>query len=286
MSLSYKPLLLALFSYLFLSTADALSRLLMQHGYSQQQVIAGVVFGALLPVLAFITYERGWKNLRPQHPGLTALIALIGIGEVGTAFYAFRTLTYMVESYAIFFTAPLWVALLSALWLKERLTLLQGLAILLGFAGVLLANWPSTGTSPLSVGHLAALAAAVLAALRILILRKVGQSGNGHSLLLSLFVALLLFNVATMPEFTPVTLPALGLLALGALAQGGAHILLLVAARKTPAPLLAPFQFSQALWGAAYGALLFAEWPKPATLGGLMLVVLGGILLVRSRKVI
>lgn len=275
---------LGLGTYFMFSVCDALSRLLMQQGYSQPQVVGCIMGLALGPVLFLTAYENAWRRLRPRHPGLVALSALMGCAECFCAFYAFAHLRYLVEAYALFFTMPLWTALLAALLLKEHLSRAQIIAILTGFAGVLIANWPQDGTSPLSWAHIAGLIAPLLSSLRILVTRKLGQRDGGLSLIFAIFIGVTLFNAAIMPAYMPFTTSALPVLLLAGMAQGTAHVCFLLAARKTAAPLLAPFQYSQVLWALVFGVLIFAEWPQANTYAGLALVVTGGAMLLKKPE--
>ncbi len=61
---------------------------------------------------------------------------------------------------AINFSAPLWAALLSVLWLKERASPMRWAVLLTGFSGVLIVASP--GTDSLQIGALFALANAIM----------------------------------------------------------------------------------------------------------------------------
>lgn len=272
---------LGLATYLLFSTMDSVSRLLMLQGYPQQQVLLLALLVALIPPCLLITYERGWKKLWPQRPGLVALRVGFACIELLLAFYAFRHLT-LAESYALFFTMPLWVALLAALWLGEHLHRRQIIAIAIGFSGVLVANYRPEGLSALGLGQLAGLGAALLAALGITIMRRIGKNESGTNVLLFLFAGLALFNAITLDNIAPLSAEATGLIVLAGLAMGIAHCCYVVALRSTPAPLLAPFQYSQVLWALLFGAVIFHEPVQPAVLVGLALIVAGGWLLLKK----
>lgn len=261
-----------------------MARLLMQNNISLQQVLVLMMLIALVPVFGLIIYERSWHKLRPSHPALIAVTVGICCLEAFCAFYAFSHLDYLVEAYALFFTMPLWTALLAALVLKEHLSRLQLAAILTGFAGVLIANWPQDGTTPLGWGHLAGLAAPLLGSMRILATRKLGQHDGGLGMLVYMFGGLAVFNALTTESFMPLSNQMLAIVVFAGLAQGLAHCCFMLAARKTPAPLLAPFQYSQVLWALIFGVLIFKESPQANIYPGLALIVAGGLLLIRKKR--
>jgi len=277
-------ILLCLSAFLLFSTADAMARLLMQSNISLSQVLVLIMLIALVPVFSLITYERSWHKLRPSHPALIAVTVGICCLEAFAAFYAFSHLNYLVEAYALFFTMPLWTALLAALVLKEHLSRLQLAAILMGFAGVLIANWPQDGTTALGWGHVAGLAAPLLGSIRILATRKLGQHDGGLGMLVYMFGGLGLLNAVAVESFAPLTSQMLAVAVFGGLAQGLAHCCFMLAARKTPAPLLAPFQYSQVLWALIFGVLIFREWPHASIYPGLALIVAGGLILIRKKR--
>jgi S-adenosylmethionine uptake transporter len=283
-ALTLPSVLFALGGFMGFSLCDVISRMLLQQGYPQAQVLTALMPIALAIMVVYISVQRAWRSVKLHQPKLVALLVLLACGEAGCAFYALGNLTYLAEAYALFFTLPMWAALLGWLWLGEKISRLQLLAVLIGFAGVLCANWPSEGTSPLSLGHLAALGAPFLSSIRILITRKVSQSGNSYGLLLALFGGLFIFNGVQMDDYVPFKEAALGLVLLGGLMQATAHICMVQALTRMPAALLAPFQYSQALWGVLLGIVLFSEWPRLNVYAGLVLVVAGGILLLRPAR--
>jgi len=276
--------LLGLGAFFCYSTSDAFSRKLMLAGVSQQQVLASLMIVALLPLLTVVSFKKAWAQLVPQRPAFVALIVLAACVEAYFCFYAFGHLTYLVEAYALFFTMPLWTALLAAILLKEKLSRFQIGAILAGFAGVILANWPQEGMSPLGYAHFAGLMAPFLASLRILAMRKLGQQDGGYSLLFLLFLTVAAVNFASIPAYVSVSGSLLAYLLIAGLAQGMGYTCFLLAAQRTAAGLVAPFQYSQIIWALLYGIALFGEWPKANTYIGLVLVIAGGALLLKKPK--
>ena len=264
------------------SFSDSMMRLLMLQGFSLQQMLASLMALALIPVMGMVTYTHSWGKLKPKHPKLILLRVSMSCAELFCAFTAFRMLQ-LAEAYALFFTMPIWAAILSALILKESLSRRQLVAILIGFAGVLASNFPTQG-STLGLGQVMGLTAPFLAALGMIIMRKIGNSENGGTLLGANLLALVAFNVATAPAFVPMPMPSLLILILAGLVTGCAHVMFLMAIRRAPAPLVAPFQYTQTLWGLVFGFIFFNEWPQPKIFLGLALIIAGGWILLGKKK--
>jgi drug/metabolite transporter (DMT)-like permease len=70
---------------------------------------------------------------------------------------------------------------------------------------------------------------------------------------------------------------------LGLFAAAG-HGLLIVAHKFAPAPVLAPFSYTQLIWMIVSGLIVFGDWPPAATLAGATLVAAcGGYVALRER---
>ena len=69
----------------------------------------------------------------------------------------------------------------------------------------------------------------------------------------------------------------LGLMALAGLLMGCGHGGLVMATREAPAVVVAPFQYTQMIWGVLFGALLFGDRPEPVLFAGMALVVASGL---------
>ena len=64
----------------------------------------------------------------------------------------------------------------------------------------------------------------------------------------------------------------------------GGHALLVRAFRVGEASVVAPFQYSQIIWGCLYGVLLFATPVEPHTVLGAAIIILSGWLVLRGSS--
>ena len=220
-----------------------------------------VIFTAALCALPFILLRAFWGegtvSLRPVLPGITlARVVIILVNAVFVS-YSFAHLE-LSEAYSIFFCMPLMITVLAVPFLGEKLDTIRIIAVLVGFAGVLVALRP--GSEALKFAHLTALIGASMGALNSLLLRKAGGREKASVMLLYPALAQVVALGALMPMFwVPMTTGMWGAAwAVGALSTV-AGVMIIAAYAQAPAAVAAPMQYSQIIWGAFYGWLLFSE---------------------------
>ena len=81
--------------------------------------------------------------------------------------------------------------------------------------------------------------------------------------------------------FTAVTPHGWLLAAAGGVMLFGGHMLLVRAFRMGDASVIAPFQYSQIIWGCLYGLLIFNTPLEPFTLAGAVIIIFSGWLVLR-----
>jgi len=250
-------------------------------GYNPFQIIFFAGLMSIPMVTAMAMADPSPTALRPVRPGLMALRCVVVVlnGIFGT--YAFATLP-LAQCYAIFFTMPIFITLLSALLLGERIDLLRGIAVLVGLAGVVVALDPE-GAS-LQWGHAAALAEAVVGAGNYVIIRMSGGVERSVVMILYPIMAQLLVAAAVLP-WVYVAMPFFDLALTAVMAAAGfaGYLLIIAAYRRAPGIVVAPMQYSQILWAAVLGALLFDEAMTMRTWAGVALIVVAGVVIVARQ---
>ncbi len=257
-----------------------------------------VVFGYPALMLTFMRYaghfvisagriansdNRG-ELFRSRH---TPLLMLRGGLLLFTTIANFVALKYipLTLTATIFFTAPIIVCLMSGVVLGEGVGRWRWFAILLGFAGVLIAIRPFDASF-----HWAAL------------LSLAGVTGFAFYLLLTRHFAGLvspdalqfhagLVGTVTMLPFaiyfwqSPESpLHWLIMIGLGVFAWGG-HEILTRAYHYADASLLAPYQYCFMIYLTAWSILLFNQYPDAWTLGGAALIVSSGLVIWFREKI-
>lgn len=264
----------ALAGFALFSLHDVLVKALGSQYHAIQIVFFSVLIGCPLVTLIVIRQSES-TDLWPRRPVWTALRTGTLVISTLCAFYAFGHIP-LTQTYAIIFTTPLIITVLSIPLLGERVGLRRWSAVALGLVGVLIVLRPS-GATDLGPGHLAALVAAVGGAFVAVVLRKIGSAERSVVLLLYPMLA----NIAVMGLLLPFVyepMPilhfgAMALVAIGALA---ATSLMIAAYRTGEAVVVAPMQYSQMLWAVALGFLIFREAADTATLVGSAVIALSG----------
>jgi S-adenosylmethionine uptake transporter len=247
-----------------------------------------VFFGAvlMLAALPFIreSGDRWIEVFRARRPSLWWARAISGAICNIAAVMAFTALP-MAEAFALIFLLPIFVTLLSVLFLKEHVGWRRWSAVIAGFVGVLVVLRP--GFRALSTGHLAAMTCGLFGAVSVVALRMAGTHEKRLSLYGAGVIGPLAVGLALMlPRFVWPDLHQWGLLAGYGLLAGLAGVLLMFATQHAPANRVAPTQYSQMLWAIGFGYWLFGDhldWPM---LIGIALILGSGLFtLVREGQV-
>lgn len=194
------------------------------------------------------------------------------------------TMIPLAQVFALEFTAPLWVILLSPLLLGEALTRRRMAAVLLGFAGILLAARPSPGS--LDPGLAAAAACAIFFALTAILTKRLTRHEATGSILFWLTAMQLAMGLLAagwdgdMALPSVATLPWLVLIGLAGLS---AHYCLTTALSLAPASLVAPIDFARLPLIAVLGMLIYGEALELWVLTGAALICLGNYLNISAK---
>jgi len=191
----------------------------------------------------------------------------------------------MAQVYAFLFCMPLVITVLSIPILGEKVGIHRGGAVIVGLIGVMIVLRP--GSTEFTLGHIAALTAAMFGGLGSLIVRKIGKDERNIVLLLyPMFASLLLMGALMPPSYVPLKLLDLGALALMAILASTAQLCIILAYKSGEAAVVAPMHYSQMIWAIIYGFFIFQEWPDAMTLIGSLVIIASGSYVVfrESRK--
>jgi S-adenosylmethionine uptake transporter len=272
----------ALAAFGVFATHDVFVKVLGGHYAPFQTVFFSVLFSFPLVTLMLMR-DRTTGNLLPRHPWWTALRTATTVITAASAFYAFSVLP-LAEAYAILFAAPLLITLLAIPILGERVGPYRAGAVVVGLIGVLVVLRP--GATVLSLGHLAALTAAVCGAAGAVIVRKIGKDERDAVLLLYPMVANFVVMGAILPfVYRPMPAEHLGMVAVMAVLGSVGGLLVIAAYRNGDAAIVAPMQYSQMIWATIFGIIIFGERPTSFTLLGASIIIASGLFIVlRERR--
>jgi S-adenosylmethionine uptake transporter len=279
MSPNLKGALLGLLGCGLFAASDAT----IKHLGSAYHPVQIVAFAGLFTFpMIWLLWLRNRVSLRPVHPRLMAVRSAAMIGNGLCITFAFTSLP-LAQAYAIAFTLPLILSVLAWPLLGDRIDAVGGVAIILGLVGVLVALNP--GRMELSVGHLAAILATILAAIHYIIIRKTGGVEAMVPMMLYPVAGQTLTALAILPgryvAMSPVDIAAIAAMSV----CGFAGMLSMIAAYRIAPPIVvAPMQYSQIVWAALFGALFFAEPMSAMTAFGMGIIALAGVLVIARRE--
>jgi len=170
------------------------------------------------------------------------------------------TVIPLAQVFALEFTSPIWVVVLSPLILGERLTPMRALAALIGFAGILIVARPSPES--LNIGIIAAGLSAICFALTSVFTKKLTRDTSITTILFWLTVMQAVFGVICAGYDGDVALPTLDSLPLiVTIGCAGllAHFCIAKALSLAPATVVMPVDFVRLPVIAVVGMALYAE---------------------------
>jgi drug/metabolite transporter (DMT)-like permease len=283
MSPNLKGALLSLLAFGIYATHDAVVKF-MGADYSPFQLIFfSVLFGFPLAMLMIIR-DPNPGTLLPVHPWWIAIRTVAAVITGITAFYAFTVLP-LAQVYAIVFATPLIITILAIPILGERVRIRRWLAVLVGLVGVMVVIQP--GSAHLSLGHLAALIAAIGGSVASIIVRKIGQEERSVVLLLYPMLANFAVVSVILPfVYKPMPIEHLGFLGLMSVLGWLGGIVIIRAYKTAEAVLVAPMQYSQILWATAYGLIFFDEvLDRPTIIGASIIIASGLYIVLRESRI-
>lgn len=235
--------------------------------------------GATLLVTTIIAHGPGLQSLRTRRMGAHVLRCTIGLASMTLTFTTIMLLP-LAEATTIGFSMPIFATILGALILHEPTGWRRWLAVLTGFAGVLIVTQPGSGHI-LPLGVATGLGAALLTAMTSILLRTIGRTESGLTTVfwfsfLSLLPLGIIYTFVAHNHAPHVwaTLLAIGLF--GGLAQ----IAMTRSLHLGAVSVVVPMDYTALLWATLFGWLLFDRLPTAATWLGAPVIVASGLYIV------
>lgn len=233
-------------------------------------------------LLALIPFLYGAGSLRTNNVRGHFARSLAGVGSMYLSFYAIGRMR-LADAYVLTYTAPLFMPFLGRWWLGEPIARHAGVALLLGFGGVLLLLKPGWGVfQPVA---LAALASGLLSAVAQVGIRQLTRTEPPVRIV---FYFGLFGTVLTAPTMIGAwTTPTAGLwLALGVLGVMAtvAQLLMTEGYRlSSPGDVGALMYVAVATAGAA-DWIFWRRLPDRLSLAGIALIMAAGIWILRGAR--
>ncbi|MDB5623495.1 MAG: hypothetical protein JWR39_2058 [Devosia sp.] len=273
--------LLVMLAAMFLfSLNDAMGKWLVS-SYGVGQVLLLRSLAALVILAPFVCKAGLGPLLAVERPRLQAMRVVFSTAEVFCFYWAVYYLP-LADVMTYWMAAPIYVAAMSPLLLKEKVGLVRWAAIGLGFLGVLVALTPSGEINFVALA--AALVGTLAFALMVVSGRTLRQTPDTTLVLFQLVGALLAGLLLSPFDWTTPSAPDFLLLgALGAVAML-AHIGVNRAVKLADAATVAPLQYTQLPWAILMGFVFFGDLPRPLTLAGAAIILVSSLVIYASEN--
>jgi drug/metabolite transporter (DMT)-like permease len=233
---------------------------------------ASLIAGAamILPISglsAFVTHRPRDHLARGLSQSISQLCLLLAF-----------SLMPLAGAVAINFSAPLFAALVSIIWLKEPAGFVRGAALVIGFVGVLIVTNP--GTNSLTLGALFALTNAVMYGTVTVAVRGMTRTESANTLVIWQLAVLAFFHsfLLLFGWRSPTAIDAAMLFGTGFTNAIGQWFWT-KALQLAPAPAMTPFYYLMLVWALMFGFFIWGDVPSASLLVGSAIVVMTGLFL-------
>ena len=221
-----------------------------------------MMYRSLFGVIIVVAGAWVFKTLRQINTdsfGLHAVRNLAHFTGQNLWFYAVTAIP-LAQVFALEFTTPLWVIVLSPLALGEKLTTVKALAATIGFCGILVVARPDM--SGINAGLITAASCAIFFALTIMLTKKLTRTQTITCILFHLTTMQLVFGLIAAGYDGDIAVPSLQALPFVILIGAAgllAHFCITNALAIAPATVVVPFDFVRLPTIAVVGMLLYGE---------------------------
>ncbi len=295
--LAISAIIFAVFS---LSLGDAIIKSIsVSFPLWQLYVLRSVIAIPLL--LIFIKWRHSGLSLQPKAIGWVLLRSFFMAAMLATYYIALPHLQLSVAA-AAYNTLPLFIILLSAVVLRQKIQPIGWFAIGLGFVGVLFLLRPTI--DGFNLYALLPLFGAVLHASAMLLTRT--KCKNENPLVLTLFINYMFIAIGTSVTLSllalnlPQDIIGVNEFLLGGWVQVGTIEIVALTVLATTILLgnifgaigyqiasphiVAPFDYFYLIFSVLWGVLFFSDFPNTTTIIGMILITSAGIITIRQKS--
>src|SRR6201992_2495578 len=277
----------ALAGFTFWVLTDTCVKLVGQSGLPPYEMVAFLgLFMAIF--LAGYAFARGQgRLLRPHRVSRQIIRACLDMTNNVCVVIALRHLTLTIF-YILIFMAPIVTSLLSAIFLRAGVSWRRAAAIITGFAGVIVAVHPWTGTREGDwVGFAACMVCVACFSTNMVWSRVLTQTESPESLAFFSGIVTTIAGFALMAfvHAAPLTFRlTFGLFAMGLFCALGT-LCFYIAVKHTSAANVAQYHYTQLITGTLLAYLVWHERPGfYVILGGILILVSGIYIAVTARQ--
>lgn len=277
---------ISLFGWFLYVCSDTTTKWLTQY-YPVPEILL-IVYGIGFTFVAgWLVVRHGFGSLRPPKWRLHTLRAVCTATGSILGVEALHRIP-MTDFYGVVFVTPLLICLMSHFILKERIGRYRLSAILVGFAGVLILAGPKF--AHLDIGYIFTLLAALMSASNGICVRKIGYEPIPLRFALFVFAGNVILNAVLVARSGDFVVPNWSSVPLFLLTPfiilGGLLAYSISFSRVRETAMIAPFHYSQIIWGTAFGYVLFGNEPTLRTLVGATVIIGAGLYMIWREHVL
>ncbi len=287
---------------MFFSIQDATIKWLSGDYPLHEIVLVRATIAALI-MLVVVQLEGGLRILRTAHPGLHLARGLLLV-IANSCYFAALAVMALADAMAIFFVAPLFITVLSKIFLGEQVGPRRWGAVVAGLIGVIVMLRP--GTESLRPVVLLPMVAALSYACMQMITRRLGATDKASVMAFSVHVTFIgigtimwlaagdghlatsdnasvqfLLRAWVMPDARDSAV----LIVVGMMSAVAAY-LMTQAYRVAEATVIAPFEYTALLFAMLWGVIMFGDFPDAQALLGMGLIAGSGLFVFYRETVV
>ena len=274
-------ILFGIFAYLSFAILDTIQKTLIIHHSVFQLLLFNYFFVLMLSLFEskrknnYLFYKS--KNIKSQ-----IFRSLLSVMESGCFVLSFKYLS-LANAHSIGSLAPVIVVALSAIILKEKVSVKTWIAIFIGFVGVLIILRPTS--SIFDPKALLPLIGAFVLGLYQIITKKVSKyDSNETSLFYTSIIGLIIMSLLASKFWTPVERSSYAMfLGIGIFFSLGLY-LQIIALSKARASIIQPFHYSLIFWAIIFGYIFYNDIPDMFTVIGAIIITCSGIFVLNQTS--
>ncbi len=249
-------------------------------------------FFALIPLAILSHHTIGLAEMvKTDKPWLHLVRSAIGSSSMFLGFAALKLLP-LADITAFGFVQPIFAVILAAIMLREKVGPYRGMAVVVGFAGVMIMLQPQGGAVSMvehgmSLGAALALTGSLCSAFVVIFIRQMSTSEKSETIVFYFMSFCAVLGALTMIWWrVPLGWAAAAFLITGGICGGFGQIMMTFSYRYAEPSLLAPFDYLSMIWAVTLGYFIFAEVPAAMVILGAAVVTAAGVFIaVREHRI-
>ncbi len=269
-------------SVICFSTMDLIVKYLNSVPFGQ--VLFMRFFFGMIPIIFLIPRDKIFTFYKTRRPGLHAFRAVSGTIAIIALFIALRNLP-LADVISLTFTGPLFVTIMSVIFLSEKVGIRRWSAVAIGFVGMLFIVRPAF--EEVNFYYIFPVIFSLGFANVAISIRSLSKTEPNYLIAFYFSILSLLVGFSTIVNgwIWPTPFEAFLFLLLG-LAGGVANLLLTQSYRLADASLVSPIKYLSLIVAIIAGYFIFSEIPKLMTLFGAGLIVVSSFIIFRREEVL